>query len=353
MSFLRSRPGCRSSSGAAGRNCSLARIAAATALLTALVTASPLVAGGADFGASAAQAAVAVDPPCFGAAARDLYSPPCSNPDLRLQVSPTPLELRTDYAGVLKADGCARKDRSSEGVYQSCTFGPPAVSAARAVALIGDSHAGRWRRALRRIAPKQKWSVVSTTRVGCPFNTVMRPKKGWSTAECLAWKRAIPAWLASKPEVDTLFVSQLARPFTTKASFEKEVAGYQRQWKLLGPTIKQIIVLRDNPKIVRGTLDCIERAIADKRNPGLTCAAPRSRVLDAYPDAAATAALRMRRANIGVVDLTSVYCGQKLCFPVIGGVLVNSDNNHLTPLFVGTLAPLLLRALQRGKWIDG
>jgi len=352
MFFSRSRPSGRSSSGAAGRNCSPAPAAAASALLTTLLAASALAAGGANFAASAAHAAVASDPPCFGAAARDLYSQPCKNPDLRLQVSPTPLELRTDYAGALKADGCARKDRSSEGVYLSCTFGHPPASAARAVALIGDSHAGRWRRALRKIAPKQKWSVTSTTRVGCPFNTVMRPKQGWSTAECLAWKAAIPAWLASKPEVDTLFVSQLARPFKTKASFEQEVAGYQQQWKRLPPTIKRIIVLRDNPKIVSGTLDCIELAVASERNPGLACAAPRSRVLDPYPDAAATAALRLHRQNIGVVDLTSVYCGTKLCFPVIGGVLVNSDNNHLTPLFVSTLAPLLLRSIQRGKWMD-
>jgi hypothetical protein len=37
---------------------------------------------------------------------------------------------------------------------------------------------------------------------------------------------------------------------------------------------------------------------------------------------------------------------------VIGGVLVRSDKSHLTPLFNGTLVPYVLRALDRGKWMD-
>jgi hypothetical protein len=75
-------------------------------------------------------------------------------------------------------------------------------------------------------------------------------------------------------------------------------------------------------------------------------------VLTAYPDPAATAALRLRKPNIGVIDLTDFYCDKTLCYPVIGGVLVASDTSHMTPLFNSTLVPYALRALDRGKWMD-
>ena len=114
------------------------------------------------------------------------------------------------------------------------------------------------------------------------------------------------------------------------------------------PTVKHLIVLRDNPKAPKGTLDCIERAIGDRRPAGPACALPRSEVLDAYPDIAAVAARRLNRPNVGVADLTEFYCDKKLCYPVIGGVLVLADKSHLTPLFNTTLVPYLLRAVDRG-----
>ena len=233
-----------------------------------------------------------------------------------------------------------------------CTFGVPSAVAKRHVALIGDSHAGKWRTGMTKIAEKLKWSVSTTTLLGCPFSTVTSPKPGLTTEDGLKWKRAIPRWLASRPEIDTLFVAQLAHPFTTQATFDADVAGFQQQWGLLPPTIKHIVVFRDNPKARNYTLDCVERAITDRRPAGTACALPRARVMDGYPDTAAAAALQLNRPNVGVVDLTKIYCDSKLCYPVIGGLLVTSDKSHLTPIFNGTLVPYVLDALNRGKWLD-
>jgi len=288
---------------------------------------------------------------CLGAAARDPLNQPCINPKLRLAVVPTPLQLSRSYASTVKSARCPKGGTSHSGVYRSCTFGAPPESASRQVALIGDSHASRWRTAMTKIAEKRNWSVVSTTLSDCQFSTFTYEKKVLKTADCLKWKRAIPRWLAGKPQVDTLFVAQAARPFISRTAFDTEVAGYQQQWKLLPPTIKQIVVLRDNPGARNQTLDCVERAINDARPAGAACAMPRALVLDPFPDAAATAARRLHNPNIGVIDLTPFYCDSKLCYPVIGGLLVNSDVNHVTPIFNGTLAPYVLRALDRGKWM--
>jgi hypothetical protein len=47
------------------------------------------------------------------------------------------------------------------------------------------------------------------------------------------------------------------------------------------------------------------------------------------------------------VDLTRHFCDPRRCLPVVGGVLVYRDDNHLTTLFAETLAPYLQRALPR------
>ena len=39
-----------------------------------------------------------------------------------------------------------------------------------------------------------------------------------------------------------------------------------------------------------------------------------------------------------------------MCFPVIGGVLVRKDTDHLTQRFAATLGPILLRKLNALRW---
>ena len=48
-----------------------------------------------------------------------------------------------------------------------------------------------------------------------------------------------------------------------------------------------------------------------------------------------------------VLDLTPHMCSTKLCYPVVGGVLVYKDKTHFTPLFAGTLGPFLLQRISR------
>ena len=65
------------------------------------------------------------------------------------------------------------------------------------------------------------------------------------------------------------------------------------------------------------------------------------------PDPAVAAAAQLGAPRFQTVDLTSFFCDGTLCFPVVGGVLVYLDSNHLTPRFVSTLAPYLDAQLHR------
>jgi hypothetical protein len=72
------------------------------------------------------------------------------------------------------------------------------------------------------------------------------------------------------------------------------------------------------------------------------------------PDAEVAAANRLGSRRVQVADLTPFLCGPRFCPPVIGGVLVHKDVNHLTPEFSATLGPFLLREVERlmsiGSW---
>jgi hypothetical protein len=54
---------------------------------------------------------------------------------------------------------------------------------------------------------------------------------------------------------------------------------------------------------------------------------------------------RLRSPRVRVLDLTPFFCDPRLCYPVIGGVLVYKDTTHLTGLYARTLAPYLARAV--------
>jgi hypothetical protein len=128
-------------------------------------------------------------------------------------------------------------------------------------------------------------------------------------------------------------------------AFATAVAGYMKAWRELPASVKHIVVLRDTPKMRADTGSCIERAMRAHRRAGPACAVPRARALDLDP--LAVAATRMRTHRVQVVDLTRVFCGDRLCYPVIGGALAYKDSHHLTALFATTLGPLVQRRLEQ------
>jgi len=73
----------------------------------------------------------------------------------------------------------------------------------------------------------------------------------------------------------------------------------------------------------------------------------------AAPDAEVSAAKLLRSRGAQVVDLTPQFCGSRTCFPVVGGVLVHKDVDHLGQLFARTLGPFLLRAVDNLVWPPG
>jgi hypothetical protein len=276
-------------------------------------------------------------PRCFGAAARDPQHP-CHNPRLRLTVTPTP-----DEAVLIPGAPCV--PTAITAALLLCGFGTAPADALASVAVVGDSHAWHWRPALAAAAAVRRWSMLDFGIPHCLFSASPPAFGPAFDALCMQRNQDLIEWLAAHPEIHTLvvsgFVIQRVVAPRGRAGFAARVDGFVAEFALLPPSITNLVIIRDVPRELRSTHDCVRRAMAARRTAGTACAIPRRAVL--RPDPAVTAARRLRGRGAHVVDLTDFFCDRRVCFPVVGGVLVNRDGDHLTRLFAETLGPYLLQ----------
>jgi hypothetical protein len=290
--------------------------------------------------------AAAATPACFGAAARDAEHP-CSNPALRYAVTPTPDDA------LLELDSpCPREP--APRILSLCSFGVPAAQATETLALIGDSHATHWRPALDLVAKAKGWHVENITRTSCPFSTAPIDKSKKLRRECAQRNREVATWLRAHPEIKTIFVAGNAavRVFgAEKGRFRRALAGYRATFASLPDSVKHIVVIRDSIKAKSGTSACVRSAMRKHERAGVVCALPLANLRRS--DAAAAAARELGAPRAQVIDLTSFQCSARYCFPVIGGVLVHKDIDHITRTFAETLAPYIQRDYDRlaAAWV--
>lgn len=281
-------------------------------------------------------AAGAASPRCLGAASRDPYKR-CVNPRLRKLVTPTP-----DQADKEPYVYCAT---SAQQAVDECGYGPQ--NAKKTIAVLGDSHASHWRGAFKVLASRLRWRVIEFGMPNCAFST-SEPAAEAAQEPCRELNAGIVDWLDQNPKVDTIFVSASVRnPIVTgsdyDSTFDARVSGFLTQWDRLPRSVKHIVVLRDTPFDLAGTFDCVRVAIRASADAGQECAIKRSAALD--PDAEVTAA-RMTDRSAKVLSVNSTMCDKRLCYPVVGGVLVHKDRGHIGQLFAKTLGPILVRKVQ-------
>ena len=279
-------------------------------------------------------------PRCVGAAAMDTVRR-CVNRTLSVEPRPDRVQ-RVSYTYCHPVKG----QRDPE----VCTFGTPAARARAHVALIGDSHALHWRAALDTVARARRWHASSITAPACFYSEAAFALPVGLREPCAPWLESVRRWLAAHPEVSTIFLSQNAPTPVVVGPGETVLgvksAGFQRAWTALPAHVRRVVVIRDTPRIAPDTFDCIRRVVRARRERAkLACSLPRSRALPDDPAVAAVEALRSERYR--AIDMTSFFCGSRRCYPVIGGLLVHRDEDHVNPIYARTLGPYLLRAVRR------
>jgi hypothetical protein len=268
---------------------------------------------------------------CWGAAARDPEHP-CKNPALTDVVFPTPSEEPLVPSGFCRGEHL--------GPITMCSFGVEQARARGTIAVIGDSHAAALEPGMEYVAQAERWHGLAYIHNGCGFSDALMAVVSSYQAGCHIWDQAAKAWLWANPEISTVMISAADRRYYVTSAR----AGFQDIWRSLPPWIHAIFVVRDVPHAAVDEAACVARALAQHVPADPRCAQPRSTVLTYDSEAAAAADSRSPRVHL--IDLTPFLCDARRCFPVVGGVMVLGDLQHLSIAFSLTLGPYLLRSIE-------
>ncbi|AVT37678.1 acyltransferase family protein [Plantactinospora sp. BB1] len=260
-------------------------------------------------------------------------------------ITPDPADARDDLPDVYRHN-CFPPVSSS--LARSCVYGDR--DAEFTVALAGDSHAASWVPALQAVAAAKGWRLVTYLKPSCPFlrleaMTGQPPQR----EACAEWYRNVRAALTGAERPDLLLTTSSryqpmagGRGLNGKPAHDALVAGMRRTWSDLVSARVPTVVLRGTPILASDSAKCVAANPRRLKR----CAADREVALATSAGAAQLAALD-DLPRVGLIDLTTAICPGRRCAPVIGGVLVYRDNQHLTASYAATLAPRLRSALDR------
>ena len=327
-------------------------------------------------------------PECFGAAARPPHGETCTNPDLTGTAVPAPEAAGDDmpqpYA--LGENKCAGSTREATEPL-ACERGDRGSDVR--IALVGDSHAAHYSSALVGAAEAEGWSLDIYIKSGCPFSDVMRLQEEVLTAACVEWVdraeqlllegdydlvvtsqvRGVEwpdspedaAAVAAGDDVpqddetadsdplsdlsgdisdglsggDTPASDSTEAPPPSDAAMATAESGLVSLWTRLADAGLAVAAIADVPRPDPDVIECLTAPRADLAT---DCRLPRdeaTRTFDPQP----AAVEQLDRPDVQLIDFTDVYCDERECLPVIGGVTVYRDDDHLTNTFSGTLAP--------------
>lgn len=250
---------------------------------------------------------------------------------------------RLDIPGIY-AEGCDDYFRSS--VVRPCSFG--LSTAHSTVVLIGDSIAGQWFPAVKRIAAERNWHLVVLTKSACPMvdEIVFLGRIRREYTECATWRRDALAYVAAlRPEMVVLSTS-------AAGGFSKNqwAQGTSRVLRSISSSTKRIFILRGTPVLPFDGPSCLEsraeNPVKSRRVP--SCEAALSDVQNEM------VMLALQEASAGfvnahVVDMDDLVCPHGVCEAERRGMVVFRDSQHMTASFAESLAAGLALRLDMPK----
>lgn len=279
-------------------------------------------------------------PGCVGAEAA--VAPACDRPFAATTLT-DPVAASVDYGrGVASDDPCKALFESIDVV--TCTFGAQGPDARQRIAVIGDSHAAHLIEALDVAGQARGVSYVTylkTLCVGIGVDGVAAADKAidYGVDSCAAWGESVIDTVVADERIDAVIFANFTRQYAVASTngVGRPIAtgDFESAWNRIESSGKQVAVIRDVPQAtLKDVPSCIASADTSIDDP---CAFARSAgVLDDDPMVRAAVG-----ANVGVVDLTDVFCDETSCHSLIGGLIVYIDSHHLTAAFSKSLGTVL------------
>ena len=221
-------------------------------------------------------------------------------------------------------DGC--HVNYGENKSGDCTYGDKASK--KTVVLYGDSHAAQWFPALKELAKKNNFRLISLTKSACPAVDSQRRDQGaFKMADCNEWREnSIKRIGQIKPAavITSSFAHfEVPRSYPSKARWWSD--GQRRLFGDLQGKTKEIIYIADTPQPVRDIPSCL--------------ASRKSSICDSTKKTP----VRIIR-GFDVIDPTPWLC-TTYCPAIVDGIVAYRDGSHISVDMALSLVPTLRREL--------
>jgi hypothetical protein len=232
-----------------------------------------------------------------------------------------------------------------EDVKDPCELGD--VGASTTIALLGDSHAEHWLGGLDRAGKERGWKIDAMVKGGCPvadMTGLMSSRVQSNFRECSRYREAmLQRIIAMRPAAVILsswdhYVPVDGSRSSWQVTPETWQRGLRRTYQRLAAAGLAVIVLRDVPTIPFDAPGCLSRRAAGVPFTG-PCTYDRAGALSPVAVRAQDAA--MKGLPIHLVDMNDQVCAARRCGVVRDGVIVFTDDNHLTATFSRSVGAVL------------
>ena len=270
------------------------------------------------------------------AASAPLTEPPAGTAFVPENLRPALADAVAD-TGEIYTNGCQQNLAASAVL--SCSFGDE--TAERTIALVGDSHAGRWFPALELAAQELGYRLDTFTKSGCRSEETVEAWAASRDASCSRWREGVVEALHDSPPDVIVFANHMT------PTPDRDPELLQQRWteglealRDRLPASSTVLTMADSPHFASSPVLCLSSNLERAER----CAMPRDEAFNPAILAAQRAVADDRGG--AVIDLTDAFCDERMCPAVIGDTLVYSDEHHLTATFSLQLAPLLTERLR-------
>ena len=209
------------------------------------------------------------------------------------------------------------------------------AGAGRDVLVVGDSHAQQLGPVVTSHAREQDFGVRTALLGACPFTLDPAHLPDDQFGSCVEHNRAVVSDVAQDPPDLVVTVGSRA---AVDSPGEEVPDGYAAAWRELTDLGVPVLVLRDTPRWSESPVECTLREDAD------ACSRP---TYDTYPDVDPLARAVEDEPEVAYLDTSRLLCGPEECAPVVGGVYVYMDSNHVSRTYVRTMAEAAEPELRR------
>ena len=226
-----------------------------------------------------------------------------------------------------------------------CVYGDR--SASTTFSLLGDSHAEHWLAGLDRAGRENGWRIESHIKGGCPVADVPQRFSGRLERmyrECIRYRDAmIREIIAKKPRAVILsnwdhYIPADGSGLVWQVAAQEWEAGLRRTYARFSSAGIKVIVIRGTPRTFVDVPVCLSRKAAKLPFAG-SCTYDRARAF--IPQAIEAQNRAARGLNVSFVDMNDQICTTPVCSPVRNGIVVFTDDNHLTASFTRFLGSVL------------